>query len=135
MSYEEDSRFRDHHARQHKPCAKRREVLGVPVRSEATNGLTDLLGAPTLSNNIGNNAVTVPAMIKVKVTAIGNSMGIILPKEALTKLHADKGDVLFLVDTPEGLTLTPYQQDFEAQMDAAEKVMKKYRNALHELAK
>lgn len=110
-------------------------MLGVPVRSEATNGLTDLLGAPTLSNNIGNNAVTVPAMIKVKVTAIGNSMGIILPKEALTKLHADKGDVLFLVDTPEGLTLTPYQQDFEAQMDAAEKVMKKYRNALHELAK
>lgn len=34
-----------------------------------------------------------------------------------------------------GLTLTPYQQDFENQMDAAEKVMKKYRNALHELAK
>jgi putative addiction module antidote len=74
-------------------------------------------------------------MIKVKVTAIGNSMGIILPKEALTKLHAEKGDLLFLVDTPEGLTLTPYQQDFEAQMDAAEKVMKKYRNALHQLAK
>ena len=47
----------------------------------------------------------------------------------------EKGDVLYLVDGPEGLTLTPYQQDFEAQMDAAEKVMKKYRNALHELAK
>jgi len=99
------------------------------------NGLTALLGAPTLSNNIRNNFFRVPVMIKVKVTAIGNSMGIILPKEALTKLHAGKGDLLFLVDTPEGLTLTPYQQDFEAQMDAAEKVMKKYRNALHELAK
>ena len=58
-----------------------------------------------------------------------------LPKEALAKLRAEKGDVLFLVDTPDGLTLTPYQQDFENQMDAAEKVMKKYRNALHELAK
>ena len=74
-------------------------------------------------------------MLKVKVTTIGNSMGIVLPKEALTKLRADKGDVIYLVDGPEGLTLTPYQQDFEAQMDAAEKVMKKYRNALHELAK
>jgi hypothetical protein len=39
------------------------------------------------------------------------------------------------VDGPEGLTLTPYQQDFEDQMEAAKKVMKKYRNALHELAK
>jgi len=74
-------------------------------------------------------------MLKVKVTPIGNSMGIVLPKEALTRLRAGKGDVLYLVDTPEGLTLTPYQQDFEAQMDAAEKVMKKYRSALHELAK
>ena len=74
-------------------------------------------------------------MLKVKVTTIGNSMGIVLPKEALAKLRAEKGDVLFLVDTPDGLTLTPYQQDFENQMDAAEKVMKNYRNALHELAK
>lgn len=74
-------------------------------------------------------------MLKVKVTAIGNSMGIVLPKEALVKLRAEKGDVLFLVDTPDGLILTPYQQDFEDQMEAAEKVLKKYRNALHELAK
>lgn len=74
-------------------------------------------------------------MLKVKVTSIGNSMGIVLPKEALAKLKAEKGDVLYLVDGPEGLTLTPYQQDFENQMSAAEKVMKQYRNALHELAK
>lgn len=74
-------------------------------------------------------------MIKVKVTAIGNSMGIVLPKEALTKLHVEKGDILYLVDNPEGLTLTPYQQDLDVQMSAAEKVMKKYRNALHQLAK
>ncbi len=74
-------------------------------------------------------------MLKVKITAIGNSLGIVLPKEALTKLHAEKGDVLYLVDSPEGLTLTPYQQDLDIQMQEAEKVMKKYRNALHELAK
>ena len=74
-------------------------------------------------------------MLKVKVTAVGNSMGILLPKEALNKLKASKGDTLYLVDSPEGLTLTPYQQDFETQMEAAEKVMKKYRNTFHELAK
>ena len=74
-------------------------------------------------------------MIKVKVTPIGNSMGIVLPKEALTKLKTGKGETLYLVDSPEGFMLTPYQQDFEQQMKAAEKVMKKYRNALHELAK
>lgn len=74
-------------------------------------------------------------MLKVKVTAIGNSMGIVLPKEALNKLKANKGDTLYLVEGPEGLTLTPYQQNFEVQMKAAETVMKKYRNAFHELAK
>lgn len=74
-------------------------------------------------------------MLTVKVTAIGNSMGIVLPKEALAKLRATKGDVLYLVEGPDGLTLTPYRPDFEVQMEAAETVMKKYRNALHELAK
>ena len=74
-------------------------------------------------------------MIKVKVTSIGNSMGIVLPKEALKKLKTGKGETLYLVDSPEGFMLTPYQQNFEKQMEAAEKVMKKYRNALHELAK
>ena len=74
-------------------------------------------------------------MLKVKITSIGNSMGIVLPKQALARLKADKGDVLYLVDSPEGLTLTPYQQDFDQQMEAADKVMKKYRNALHALAK
>ena len=88
-----------------------------------------------LSYNIRNNANRLPAMLKVKVTQVGNSMGILLPKEALSKLKAEKGDTLYLVDTPEGLILTPYSQDFEQQMKAAEKVMKKYRNALHELAK
>ena len=74
-------------------------------------------------------------MLKVKVTTIGNSMGIILPKEALLKMKASKGDTLYLVENPEGYSLTPYQKDFDQQIKIAEKVMKKYRNALHELAK
>lgn len=69
------------------------------------------------------------------MTAIGNSMGIVLPKEALSKLKAGKGDILYLVEGPEGLTLTPYKADFAEQMDAAEIVMKRYKNALRELAK
>ena len=74
-------------------------------------------------------------MLKVKITSIGNSMGILLPKEALGKMKATKGDTLYLVESPEGYTLTPYRDDFEMQIKAAEKVMKKYRNALHQLAK
>ena len=74
-------------------------------------------------------------MLKVKVTQIGNSAGVVLPKEALKKLHVSRGDELYLVETPEGLMLTPYDQTFEAQMEAAEKVMKRYRNALRRLAK
>lgn len=74
-------------------------------------------------------------MLKVKITSIGNSMGIVLPKEALSKLHAEKGDTLYLVDSQEGLTLTPYEPDFDKQLKAAEKVMKNYKNTLHKLAK
>ena len=51
-------------------------------------------------------------MLKVKVPAIGNSMGILLPKEALAKLKSEKGDTLCLIESPEGYTITPYQQDF-----------------------
>lgn len=74
-------------------------------------------------------------MLKVKVTQVGNSMGILLPKEALIKMKAEKGDTLYLVEGPDGYTVTPYDQEFEEQVTAAEKVMKKYRNALRELAK
>lgn len=74
-------------------------------------------------------------MLKVKVTAVGNSMGILLPKEALSRLKAERGDTLYLVEGPEGYTLTPYQQDFEQQMTAAQSLMKRYKNTLRELAK
>ena len=74
-------------------------------------------------------------MLKVKVTQIGNSAGVVLPKEALKKLDVSRGDELYLIETPEGLMLTPYDQAFETQIQAAEQVMKRYRNALHRLAK
>ena len=74
-------------------------------------------------------------MLKVKITQVGNSMGILLPKEALNKMNTTKGDTLYLVEGPDGYTMTPYSQDFDEQITAADKVMKNYRNALRKLAK
>jgi putative addiction module antidote len=70
----------------------------------------------------------------VKITTIGNSVGIILPKEVLSKLNVAKGDSLYLVDTPEGVTLSPYDQKFAEEMEAAKRVMKKNRDVLRRLA-
>ncbi len=70
----------------------------------------------------------------VKITAIGNSLGIVLPKDVMAKLNVKKGDSLYLVNTPEGILLTPYDQDFAEEMEAARRVMRKHRDVLHRLA-
>jgi putative addiction module antidote len=72
---------------------------------------------------------------EIKVTRIGNSLGLILPKEATARLKVEAGDTLYVHETAEGYHLTPYDPAFETQMAAARKLMKKRRNALHELAK
>ena len=74
-------------------------------------------------------------MVALKLRTIGNSVGIILPQEVLNRLHAQKGDMLYLTEAPEGYHLTSYAPEFETQMDAARKVMRKWRNLLRELAK
>jgi putative addiction module antidote len=74
-------------------------------------------------------------MFKLKVTTVGNSTGVVLPKEVLAKMHIEKGDNLYLTPTPNGFEITPYNPEFEEEMDTARKVMKQYRNALRELAK
>jgi len=74
-------------------------------------------------------------MLALKLTTIGNSLGIVLPKEALAKLHLEKGDTLYLTESPYGFRLTPYSPEFEIQMVAARKIMKKRRAVLRELAK
>ena len=73
--------------------------------------------------------------MRATVTQIGNSTGIILPKEAAARLKIKKGDIVFLTETPDGYTVTPYDPEFEAQMQSAQRGMSKYRNALRELAK
>ena len=74
-------------------------------------------------------------MIELKLTAIGNSVGVVLPKEALARLKVSKGDTLYITETPDGYRLTPYDPAFEAQMVAARKIMKKRRSALGELTR
>lgn len=72
--------------------------------------------------------------MKLKITTIGNSNGVILPKELLTRLRLEKGDELFAIETPDGVRLTNYDPSLAAQMEVAEQVMRKRRNLLHKLA-
>jgi putative addiction module antidote len=74
-------------------------------------------------------------MTALKLTQIGNSVGLILPKEILARLKLEKGDTVFVTDAVNGITLTPYSQEFEQQMAAARRITKKRRNVLRELAK
>ncbi|HWG18988.1 MAG TPA: AbrB/MazE/SpoVT family DNA-binding domain-containing protein [Terracidiphilus sp.] len=71
---------------------------------------------------------------KVKVTTVGNSTGIVLPKELLTKLNIQKGDSLFVTETPSGVQLTPYEDEFARTMEVAEDIMRRYRDTLRKLA-
>ena len=73
--------------------------------------------------------------MELKVTKIGNSLGVILPRDLLAKLQLDKGDSIFLVDTPEGLRITSYNPAFAEQMESARTLMKKRRNVVNELTK
>lgn len=71
---------------------------------------------------------------KLKVTAIGNSTGVILPKELLEKLRIGRGSELMVHETPDGILLSPFDEEFARQMDVAEKIMRKRRNLLRKLA-
>ncbi len=73
-------------------------------------------------------------MIKAKVTTVGNSVGLVLPKEVLAKLRVKKGDVLYLCETPDGYTVTPYDKDFVEQMTLAEEIMHDDKDVLKVLA-
>lgn len=74
-------------------------------------------------------------MTALKLTQIGNSVGVILPKEILARLKLEKGDTVFVTEAPNGMLLTPYSPEFEVQMGEARRIMKKRRAVLRELAK
>jgi putative addiction module antidote len=74
--------------------------------------------------------------MKLEVKKIGNSTGLILPKELMARLNLAQGDWLFVTETAEGgVRLTPFDPELERGMTIARKAMKRYRNALAELAK
>lgn len=71
----------------------------------------------------------------LKLVAIGNSTGVVLPREILERLRVERGDQLYLVETPHGFEVSAYDPEFAAQMEAAERVMREDRDVLRELAK
>jgi len=75
-------------------------------------------------------------MMRFKVTTVGASAGFILTKEAMAHLKIQKGDSIYLTEAPDGgYRLTPYNPDFERQMELAEDIMHKDRDILRALAK
>ncbi len=74
-------------------------------------------------------------MVTLKLTAVGTSAGLVIPREMLTRLKVEKGDTLFAVETPEGYLLTPYDPEVESQLKAGRRFMKKYRDTFKALAK
>lgn len=74
-------------------------------------------------------------MSALKITQIGNSVGVILPKDLLARLKVEKGDTLFWTEAVNGVNLTAYDPEFVSQMTEARRIMKKRRDVLHELAK
>ena len=73
-------------------------------------------------------------MHKLKITTVGNSLAITIPKELVMRFHLEKGDEVFLRTTPEGFEVSPFDPDFKEAMETAGAVAKEYRNALRTLA-
>ena len=74
-------------------------------------------------------------MLALKLTSIGNSLGLVLPREALHRLEVEKGGTVYLTETPAGFRLTPHDPEFATQMEPARVIMKKRHATLRELAR
>ena len=72
---------------------------------------------------------------KITLRQVGGSIGATLPKDMADRLHVRAGDDVFVVETEQGILLTPYDPSFDRAMAAYERTASKYRNALRELAK
>ena len=75
-------------------------------------------------------------MVELKVRKFGNSLGVVLPKEVINRLHTGDGEPLFLIEGPDGgYQLTPFDPGFEKKMAKVDDIINRYRNTLHVLAK
>ena len=82
-----------------------------------------------------NSCYNASMTAKLKITTVGNSAGIVLPREILERLRVEKGDVLYATETPNGIELRPYDEEFAEDMAVAERVMRENRDLLRKLAK
>ena len=74
-------------------------------------------------------------MQSLKLVQVGNSVGVILPKELLARLKVEKGDTLYVTETPDGVALTPLDPGFEDQVALGREFMREFRDTFHALAK
>lgn len=74
-------------------------------------------------------------MSALKLTQIGNSVGVILPKELLARLKVEKGDTLYVTEAANGLNLSPYNPELEEEIELGREFMREYRDTFHQLAK
>lgn len=74
-------------------------------------------------------------MVKLKLTTVGSSTGVVFPKEVLARLKVVKGDTVFLTESSDGFRITAYDPEFEEDMALARQVMRQRRDLLRELAK
>jgi putative addiction module antidote len=73
--------------------------------------------------------------MKLKITSIGNSAGLILPRELLARLRLEKGDALHVLETPDGLRLSAFDPELAQQLEVAERRMREDRHVLRKLAR
>lgn len=73
-------------------------------------------------------------MLNLKLTAVGTSTGVIIPKEMLNRMKVARGDTLHVVETPDGYLVTPFDPGVAAQVESGRKFMKEYRDTFKILA-
>lgn len=74
-------------------------------------------------------------MVTLKLRPVGTSTGVVLPKEMLSRLHVGRGDTLYAIETPAGYVLTPLDPEVQAEIEAGESFMDRYRDTFAALAK
>jgi len=92
--------------------------------------------APEIKRYYNSYNVTEALMVELKVRRFGNSLGVVLPKDVINRLHTKDGEPLFLIEAPDGsYRLTPYDPAFGKKMAKAEEIIGRYRNTLHALSR
>ena len=108
-----------------------------PKRDSAPSRMIKILfaGQIVITNVITTAYEDSPMPKQTTIRAIGNSAGTTIPKPMLERYHLAEGDSVHLVETEEGILITPFDPDFDEAMEIYAEGAKRYRNAMRELAK